>query len=633
MFKKTLFVILALISVSIISAQDNETILTIGNTKVAKGEFERIYRKSNSNLQTKSDKKTPAEYMQMFIDFKLKVIEAEELKMDTFQNFINELKGYRSELAVPYLTDVQFSQQQLKDTYERMTKEIHASHILFRLTGSETPAQADSVFAKALKVKKEIESGKSFHEAARDYSEDPSAKSNGGDLGYFSAFQMVTPFEDAVYNAPAGKVGGPVKTAFGLHLIMVHDIRPNQGEIKVAHIMKMFPRDGRQFDKTIYKKQIDSIYVLLKKGADFGDLAKKLSDDKQSAPEGGELPWMSAGNVIADFAGPAFRLVNKGDYSEPVETPFGYHIIKKLDQKPVKPFEELKPEIEEMIKRDPARSVSSKKSFVEKLKKEYGFEKNNVSFKALRNINISTPFIEPLPVLFTLDKKEFTRKDFNNFLATKGIIEGEYEPYTDEWIEYEITTLEDSKLETKYPEFGYIVKEYHDGILLFNISQQKIWDFASKDTIGLENYYAKNKGKYRWNERFKGLVISCKDSLVRRDADKYFAAAIPVNEIKSLINKEGEARIIIEEGAWEKGANQIVDYYVWNSPMTGKFDERLNYIRGDKIKPSKKTLDEARGFYISDYQNFLEKKWIKELRGKHKIKINKKLLSEIKSIE
>jgi peptidyl-prolyl cis-trans isomerase SurA len=481
--------------------------------------------------------------------------------------------------------------------------------------------------------KKEIESGKSFHEAARDYSEDPSAKMNGGNLGYFSAFQMVTPFEDAVYNATPGKVTGPVRTNFGWHLILVQDIRQNRGELKVAHIMKMFPRDGRGYDKGIYKSQIDSIYKLIQNGADFAKLARDLSDDKQSAVEGGEMPWFSAGRMIPEFAEPAFRLQNNGDFSEPVESPYGYHIIKRIDHRPVKSFEELKPEIEEMIKRDPTRSVSSKKSFIEKLKKEYKFICNTENINALAKDSVNGKFLNSASTLFSMDGKNFTRAQLNDFLATKGIISGKYPLGIDDWIEHEITNHEDSKLESKYPEFGFTVREYHDGILLFNISQEKIWDFAVKDSAGLEKYYTKNKGKYMWGERFKGMVVNCRDSAVYQQACGYFDSGMSVSEVKLLLNKENDEKVNIIEGAWEKGANQAVDYFIWNMPKTDAFDERTTFVRGDLVKPARKNLEEARGYYISDYQNYLEKQWIKELRKKYKIKVNKVLLDEVKSVE
>ncbi|HRX11907.1 MAG TPA: peptidylprolyl isomerase, partial [Draconibacterium sp.] len=331
-------------------SQSDETLITIGKTKVSKGEFERIYQKNNNNLYNEAEKKTPEEYLDLFINFKLKVIEAEDLKMDTSSVFIHELAGYREELAAPYLTDVKYDEQMVRDLYERTTKEVNASHLLLTVPQNASPEQDAAVLNRIEKIRKEIIDGKDFNEAAVEYSEDPSAKVNKGSLGYFSAFQMVVPFENAAFTTPVGEVSQPIRTSFGYHLLKVHDIRENQGEILVAHIMKMFPKDITPEIKIVLKIQIDSIYNELKNGADFAELAQKTSDDKRSAVQGGEMAWFSSGRMIPEFANAAFALKNVGDISKPIETPYGFHIIKKLNTRPVASFEASKASLETRIK-------------------------------------------------------------------------------------------------------------------------------------------------------------------------------------------------------------------------------------------------------------------------------------------
>ncbi|QGY47324.1 hypothetical protein GM418_27750 [Maribellus comscasis] len=613
----------------VVWGQKNETLLTIDTTKISLDEFERIYKKNNSNLYSDNDKKSPKEYLELFINFKLKVIEAQNLKMDTSSAFINELSTYRKELAEPYLTDINFEQELDRKMYDRMLQEVNASHILFMLDKNASPEKEKEVLQKALKVRQEILDGKDFNEASVEYSEDPSAKTNKGNLGYFSAFTMVAPFEDAAYTTPVGQVSEPVRSSFGYHLIKVHEKRKNRGEIKVAHIMKMFPRSGlTESVKKHLKSEIDSIYNLLESGGNFSELAKKLSDDKRSGQQGGEMPWFSAGRMLPAFSNPAFAIQNIGDYTKPVETPYGFHIIKKMDEKPVASFEELQPEIEARIKKDPLRSTSSKKAFVEKLKKEYGYQEN---FGPVRSLKTGTKPENTSMVLFTIDDREFTFELLDDYLAEKNIKNSTYGDYMEEWTEYEITKLENSKLEEKYPEFRYLMKEYHDGILLFNISEKKIWNFAAKDTAGLEKYYSDNQKKYSWEERFKGYIILCNDKFTREEADKYFAAGMTDEEISDLINAE-EKRITITKGAWEKGNNPVVDYYVWNGAEPQDFNTETTFIRGDKIPPEPKNMDEARGLYISDYQDYLEEEWIKSLKKKYKIKVNKKLLKKIQGV-
>ncbi|MBN2634686.1 MAG: peptidyl-prolyl cis-trans isomerase [Prolixibacteraceae bacterium] len=621
----TLF--LAILTISVF-AQKEEILITIGNTEISKAEFERIYQKNNSNLYIDTDKKSPEEYLELFIDFKLKVIEAQHLKMDTSSAFINELNGYRKELAAPYLTDVKYDEKLVHEIYERMNTAINASHILLTLDANATLEEEEKVLERLKKIRQEILDGKNFEDAAFEYSEDPSAKENRGYIGYFTAFQMVTPFENGVFNTPAGQISEPIRSQYGYHLVKVADVTVNKGEIQVAHIMKAFPQNMTPEIKQQIKAEIDSLYNELQNGADFTELAKENSDDDQSASQGGIQQWFTIGRMIPEFAIPAFALENDGDYTKPVETPYGYHIIKRLALRPIPPFEELKAEIESRIKRDPLRTENSKKVFVEKLKNEYGFSENMEGIEKIKTLTIGAANSANNFPLFTIDGIEFGLDEFNAYLKEKKITSGNYYPNYEKWVENEITLLEDSRLEEKYPDFRYMVQEYHDGILLFNISEEKIWNYASQDSIGLMEFYEKNKNNHLWGERFKGLIVSCKNLETREKADLYFSENLLPTEIADMINQD-ENLISITEGAWEKGSNPVVDYYIWNQPEPENFNSELTFVRGDIIKPEPKTLEEARGLFISDYQKHLEEKWIQELRKKYKVKVNKKLLKTI----
>ena len=623
-----LFFCLATLSVF---SQDEQTLITIGDTKVSKAEFERIYKKNNSNLYNESDKKSPEEYLDLFINFKLKVIEAEKLKMDTSAAFIKELAGYREELAAPYLTNIHYNDELVNELYNRTTKEVNASHILLNVSRDATPEQDKEILDKILKIRQEIIDGKDFEEAAKEYSQDPSAKTNSGKLGYFTAFQMVTPFENAAFTTPVGQISEPVKTTFGYHLVKVNDIRDNKGEILVAHIMKMFPKDMTAATKQKLKLQIDSIYTELKNGADFAELARTKSDDKRSSTQGGEMPWFGNGRMIPEFANPAFAIKNIGDYTEPIETPYGYHIIKKIAVKPVPSFEEAKEEIVTRIKNDPQRSFRSKQAFIDNLKVEYNYQKNDEGYSKLKDKKIASDLHDENFELFTIDNKKYEMQDFRNYLTKQNASSGSYLSYYQPWEMDAIIALEDSKLKDKHPDFKYLLQEYHDGILLFNISEEKIWNFAAQDTVGLEEFYKKNNKKYMWEERFKGTIITCKTVEAREEAEKYFAEEMTNEEVSDMMNKN-ESLISFTEGAWERGANPIVDYYVWNQPEPDNFNSEITFLRGNKIPPEPKKLDEARGLYISDYQKFLEDNWIKELRKKYKITVDKKLLKTIQGV-
>ena len=621
---------------TVLAKKNQQILLTIDGKPISKEEFVRIYEKNNKNLFDSSSILSPKEYLELFINFKLKVHEAESLGMDTTKAFKDELGKYRADLAAKYLTDISYNEKMDEEMYRRMNLEVNASHILISLDKDAIGQDTLQAYNKIVSIRKKIvDEGADFEQMAEQFSNDPSAKANKGKLGYFTAFQMVYPFENAAYSTPIGEVSQPVRSAFGYHLVKVNDIRKAQGKIKVAHIMKSFPKEYVSGMREKLKQEIDSLYQLLQNGHDFAQLAKDGSDDIRSAQKGGELPWFTASNMISDFSQAAFALKNNGDYSAPVLTSFGYHIIKRLDYQPIPPFEEVKSQIESNILRDADRTNQNKEAFISKLKKEYLFTPNEKNMELLVNHpeNADTSQSE----LFILDNKPFTTQSFVSYLAAKNtqirLIDNKEKINLEinNWIENEITGYEDSRLADKYPDFKYLVQEYHDGILLFNLSEKKIWDFASADTAGLETYYEQNLGKYTWGERFKGLVISCKNQQTRDQVDAYFDNQVPYPEILDVMNANEEL-VTITEGAWEQHDNPIVDYYVWGMDKPNGLDEQLVYVRGDKTSGQAKTLQEARGLYVSDYQNFLEKKWIEELRDKYQVKVNKRILKTIKGI-
>ena len=452
---------------------------------------------------------------------------------------------------------------------------------------------------------------------------------------------MVYPFEEAAFTTPIGEISKPVRTDYGYHILRVNSIRPAKGQIKCAHIMKSFPENSTTEQRNKLKNTIDSVHALLENGRDFAELAKQFSDDKRSAKNGGEIPWFSTSNMIASFSEAAFALEKDGDFTDAVVTSYGYHIIKRLDYKPIPPFEEVKGEIEQKIRKDADRSNRNKAAFIAKMKKEYQFQENKENMKSFYQQIGSSANMEDLknegPIgLFMLDSVSYTSDSFQKYIEShqlqlSSISESVFKQIFKSWAETEITNYEDSKLEEKYPDFKYLLKEYHDGILLFNLSEQKIWNFAATDTTGLEAHYNVNKDKYFWGDRFKGLIITCKNQETRDKVDSYFESNVPVQEILDIINTDDQL-VTIEDGAWEQGANPIVDYYVWEMEKPKNIDENLVYIRGDKVGSEAKTLNEARGMYISDYQNHLEKKWVEVLRDKYKVKVYKSVLKKIKEV-
>ena len=343
--------------------------MIVDGKNIQAGEFIRMYKKSREPGKTLD----VDNYLRQFTIFKLKVAEALNEGYDTTRSFRNELNGYRNQLAQNYLTDTQTKEKLLQKAFQRSLTEINAWHILIALPQEASPEDTLKAWQKATDIRERIIMGEPFESVARGTSDDKSVKINGGNLGYFSVFQMIMPFEDAAYSLKKGAISMPVRTPYGYHIITVADRRPSRGRIKVAHIMKAVPPGTNEKEALKAKVTIDSIYTLLKRGASFSELARKYSDHKESAVKGGELDWFGTGEIISDFSEAAFAISDTGNYSEPVHTVYGWHIIKLLDKKAPGTFEETRSFLESKINQSYLNSISEK-SFIDKLKKEYNFQ-------------------------------------------------------------------------------------------------------------------------------------------------------------------------------------------------------------------------------------------------------------------
>lgn len=621
------------------AAKKEKVLLQIGGNRITLEEFMRIYDRNNSNIQDPENRKSVAEYLELYTNFKLKVLEAANLGMDTTRAFRDELAGYRSELAAPYLTDIQFNDSLVAETYRRMKREVNASHLMVSLSPEASPGDTLAAYNRISAIRSEILGGLDFKEAARKYSEDPSAAENQGLLGWFTVFQMVYPFERAAYSLGKEEVSLPVRTRFGYHLIRLNDVRDSQGEIQVAHIMKIYPEESTPEQKEQSRLALDSIRARVLAGEDFATLAAELSDDRQSAQNGGIMPWFTRGRMIREFSDPAFALEKDGDVSKPVDSGFGYHLIKRIALKPVPPFEEVETMIREQIKRDSERSSHSKQAFLNKLKEEYGFTEDGELIRSI--LEQSGPWLaakedvkrtvpDSSSVLFTFGGKSFTSGEWFQYLEKIVHTGSLNDPERlgnlfSSWQNELLMVYEDSRLGEKHPGFRSLLQEYHDGMLLFAISEDKIWKKASEDSLGLARFYETNKNKYLWPERFRGIVFGCPDAALKEEVEKYREAGIPPAEIRDLVKTEA---LRIEEGTWAKGENPVIDYHAWDGSKPADWNESTGFVEGALIGPEPKLLSEARGYHIADYQEYLEKEWIRELRAKYPVKINKKLLKK-----
>jgi peptidyl-prolyl cis-trans isomerase SurA len=689
---------LSLIS-SVAFAQNNDPIvIKVGGKPITKSEFQALYTKNNSKSV---DKKSIEEYAQMYALYKMKVFEAEANGLDTLQQFKNEYNNYKKQLAAPYLSDKNASEKVLEEAYERMKTEVKAAHILVRCNEDALPKDTLEAWTRInlyrnailgkLPTPKEIaeyekllrhstmiesdlrkkdsalykvklnsiknlsqyikEAGDDkFTGIAPKTSDDPSALENKGMLGYFSAFDMVYPFENAAYNTKVGEVSPIVRTKYGYHIVKVYDKRPTRGEIQVAHVMVKFPKDATPEDRENAHKKIQEIYEKIKKGdLTFEDAVKQYSDDEQSKVRNGMLPPFKSGRYPESFEDAAFALKNDGDISEPVETPYGWHIIKRLGLKLVPPFDAIKNELKAKIQKD-QRGLAGKQALIAKIKAECKFTENlknrdkilqyldSTYLKATWSADRVKP-IENLEII-KLCNKTYTIKDFAKYLESQMIfrsptdLKGLMELMYAKWRDKVVIDFEEERLPEKYPEFKNLLNEYRDGILLFDITDREVWSKAVKDTAGLKEFYEKNKNKYLWKERANVTIYKCADEKIAKQVRDLLKKNKSEKEILDIVNKKSQLNLSTYSTMLFKGENPLVDKYWKEGVIPENYkntnENKIEVIVVTKVLPeTPKTLLEARGQVTADYQNYLEKTWIEYLKNKYPVEINKEVLKTI----
>jgi peptidyl-prolyl cis-trans isomerase SurA len=637
-----MMVVLSCASLNAFSQDKKATILTIDGESITLEEFDNIFRKNNrdsSITQAALD-----EYMQLFINFKLKVKEARVLGLDTVAKFKTELEGYRAQLARPYLTDTDVLNELMHEGYDRLNQEIHASHILIKCEPNASPEDTLKAFNKAMEIRNQILNGSDFTIVAKDRSEDPSAKENGGDLGYFTAFQMVYPFEDAAYKANTGDLTMPVRTRYGYHIIKILDKRTARGEILVAHIMiKEKKEEGGAANA---EAKATEIYQKLLAGEKFDELSAKFSDDGSSAKKGGELPWFGTNKMVIEFEEASFALKNDGDISAPFKTSYGWHIVKRLAYKPVASYQEMEKEIKGKVSKD-QRAEKTKASFVAKLKKQYNFSYNKevanlIAAKADTNVFMGTMKLkkkELKMVLCTIDGKSYKVSDFQKSITSKMRVKTKQTPAeyvleeTRMFAENSLLKYEDSKLEGKYDAFRLLMNEYREGILLFELTDQKVWTKAVKDTIGLQAYYNTNKSNYMWPERAEVAIYACATGDIANKVRMMLSEGDDNVKIANEINKDTQLNLQVEEGLFAKEDKDILSQVEWKAGISQNInynDQVVIVLVKNVVASTPKKLTESKGLVTSDYQTFLEEQWIKELRAKYKFTINQDVLHSIK---
>jgi peptidyl-prolyl cis-trans isomerase SurA len=654
MIKKIILFVFLFFVFQTLNAQtggDDPVLFQINNNSVRLSEFKYIYSKTSPD---KSDfsRKSLEEYLDLYVKFKMKVMRAKELRLDTLESVMTELAGYRKTLADSYLIDKEVTEKLVKEAFDRSQSEVFVNHILANCERNASPEDTLKAYNKLVAVKKRLDKGENFNKLAIELSEDKSSKDKGGEIGYITAMlpDGFYSFESAAYNTPEGKYSEIIRSPLGYHILYITKRRPAQGEVEAAHILIRKSKEGKVVENA--KMIIDDIYAQVKLGNDFGELAKKFSEDEFTNKRGGMIGYFGINQFERGFEDKAFGLQNNGDYTEPFESSIGWHIIKRIGRRNIETFDIAKNKLKPKVLRD-GRHELAKTSIITRIKAQNNYKlnvKNLDDFAATNDTTFNTYKWKPTELntdktIFTLANKEYKVSEMIEYLtsnmrerveagnnygpkqATKNLCES--------FVSERCLAYEESQLDKKYPEFKSLMREYEEGILLFEVAKNNVWDKASQDSVGLEKFYGDYKVKYQWNDRAMVNFISLADSAKAFiEPLRKFAPKKSTDKILKKFNTKGQI-VNVREETFEKGKNKVLDAMEWkvgqlSANEVNNFDKSINFLKIEKIIPrGPKTLKESRGYVIADYQDFLEKRWVEDLYKKYTVTTNKDVLNTI----
>lgn len=659
--KKTLCILFSILwtTLAVSAAEvDERVLLTIDGEPVTVDEFLYIYQKNNNASQAE-DQRSMQDYLDLFINYRLKVKAAQEAGIDTTEAFRRELRGYRNQTTPKYMVDTAAEEKVIQKAYGRMLNDRLASHIAIACNATATEEEEQQALTKIqearlrvtqgkeIKVRGKLQRGKveDFASVAAEMSDDLSTAQKGGRIGWVTPFRFVYPFEEAVYSTEVGEVSDIFRTPYGFHIVKVEAEQPHV-EIRASHIMKMTPQ-GNDSLEMVAKQQIDSIYQLAISGADFEELARLNSEDRGSAQRGGDLGWFGKGRMVPEFEEAAFALQDEGNISQPVRSPYGWHIIRLSGRRGTPDLAEIRDDVLKQIRRSEYQKQINE-AFIQGLKDTYSFsEQSEVlapfyalaeNYGSVRDSAFLADAAELGGVLFMYADKQCSAEDFLNFLKQntvsqktkpEDIISEKYAQFVEKCLREQ----EDSQLENKYPEFRNLMKEYHDGTLLFEISLREVWQKAGQDTAGLNAFFSQHKQDYVWQEpRFKGYVLYCKDKNTAKVAKRIVQSANPdsvASYLNTRLNVDSITYIRFEKGLYKIGDNAAVDKYAFKKgDYQPQEDLPIVFVLGKKLKGAEEPADE-RGKVIADYQDYLEKQWMERLHRDYIVQVNEDVFNSL----
>ncbi|MCO6460929.1 MAG: peptidylprolyl isomerase [Saprospiraceae bacterium] len=644
MSKNLVLVLIITFLCNIIYAQKDEVLFTVNKTPVNVSEFRYIYEKSN-NKNADYSEKSLNESLDLYIRFKLKVAKARELRMDTLPSLTTELNSYKQQLADSYLMDKEVNEKLAKQLFDRMKTDVRVAHIFI----ADNHVDSIKALMKVNEIKTRLKNGDNFEDLVKLYSEDESTKKTGGDLGFLAPMYPngFYPLENLVYSLKKGEVGGPVRTSAGWHFVKILDTRPARGEMEIAQILI---RISKTVDDGFAKARIDSVYEALKKGADFGEMAKKFSDDRNTAAKGGFLGFITIGTYDENFENHVFALTKDGEYTEPFKTALGYHIVKRISKRDFSDFDAVKKSLMTKVSRNERYGIA-KNHLIEKIKKDYHFTQSTPVYKEYTDSintdrfytnNWTAPKIKNATI-FTLGEQNYTTDQLSQYLAdnsrrrvrmNKSVLPIiAFKELYDEFISDKAIEYEQGKLDEKYPDYKALTREYEEGFLFFEVTNREIWNKASMDSVGIEKYFNEHRDNYKWEERARLLHYTIKASSPEELNSVYEHAKTYSPE--QLQKKYSREKVTYTSQLIEKSNQGEMNGLMWKAGAMSLLERKGDGKVGsfDKVEsiepPVRKELKEARGFVIADYQDYLDKLWVEKLKKEYNVTVNQKVFDSL----
>ena len=629
------------------NAQNKKNVLlTINSNPVYSSDFTKVFNK-NLDLVVEESQKNVTGYLDLFIDYKLKITEAYAQELDKNQQYIKEFKKYEDQLAKKYIYDKRVVSKLVEEAYDRSLEEINAEHILVLSNLNDSPNDTLKAYNKIKEAHVKALKGENFTSLVIEYSEEPGAKKSKGKLGYFTAFQMVYPFENTAYNTKVGEISQITRTSFGYHIIKINDRRKKKPKINVSHIMIFSNKDKKAEDP---EERINELYAMIMQGEPFEKIAKQFSEDKNTGVKGGQLKTFGPGDLKAPkFENAAYSIKNEGEIIAPIQSAFGWHIIRLNEKFSIPSFEEQKDDIEKKVKGG-ARALVVTQAINNKIIKKYGFKEGesyisyfnnfvNDSILSRKWTYSSIPLTEN-QILFTIGDHDVTYTDYAEYLrdnqkTIKKYINKE-SLLIDMYVKFKNETLKNyfkERLEVENKEYATIINDYRNGLLVYDVMNKNIWQIAKTDSTGLKDYYEKTKNNYKWKKRLDVDIYSSSDEITTKQVQTLLMRGEESATIKKQINSDGKINVITVSDVFEIDQSELPEDLI---PEKGVSDIKLNdgfYVVvniKEVIEPTLKEFDEVRGTVISDFQTEIEKKWMQSLRDKYEVKINNKSLKKLK---